>query len=131
MGKKGGFPGGMMPGGMGNLMKQAQRMQRKLEEQQQELEEKKKALAEKEFTASAGGGAVTAQVNGKYELTKITLSKDCVDPDDIETLSDMIVASVNSALSEVKKAEEEIDNELNSGAVGNMQGLGGLGGFGL
>ena len=53
MAKRGGFPGGMVPGNMNNLMKQAQRMQRQMEEQQKELEEK-------EFTATAGGGAVTA-----------------------------------------------------------------------
>ena len=60
----GGFPGGMMPGSMNNLMKQAQRMQRQIEDGQKELETK-------EFTATTGGGAVTATVNGKKELLSI------------------------------------------------------------
>lgn len=58
MAKRGGFPGGMMPGNMNNLMKQAQKMQRQMEENQ-------KALEEKEFTAAAGGGAVEVTVSGK------------------------------------------------------------------
>lgn len=66
MAKRGGFPGGAMPGNMANLMKQAQRMQRQMEEGQKELETK-------EFTAAAGGGAVEATVNGKKEILKLTL----------------------------------------------------------
>ena len=61
MAKRGGFPGGGMPGNMANLMKQAQRMQRQMEEQQKELESK-------EFTATAGGGAVEVTVSGKREI---------------------------------------------------------------
>ena len=63
MAKRGGFPGGGMPGNMNNLMKQAQRMQRQMEESQKELEEK-------EFTATAGGGAVEVSVSGKEKLPK-------------------------------------------------------------
>ena len=75
MAKHGGYPGGMIPGNMNNLMKQAQRMQRQMEEQQAELEEK-------EFTASVGGGVVEAVVNGKKEVVSITLQPEAVDPDD-------------------------------------------------
>ena len=64
MAKRGGFPGGAMPGNMNNLMKQAQRMQRQMEEGQKELETK-------EFTASAGGGAVEVTINGKKEITSM------------------------------------------------------------
>ena len=67
MAKRGGFPGGgMMPGNMNNLMKQAQRMQRQMAEQT-------KALEEKEYTASSGGGAVEVTVSGKKELKKIKI----------------------------------------------------------
>ena len=76
MAKRGGFPGGGMPGNMANLMKQAQRMQRQMEEQQKELETK-------EFTATAGGGAVEVTVTGKREVTKVKLAEEVVDPDDI------------------------------------------------
>ena len=112
MAKRGGFPGGMaMPGNMNNLMKQAQRMQRQMEEGQKELETK-------EFTAKAGGGAVEVTVSGKKEILNVKLSEEAVDPDDIETLQDMIIAATNEAL----KLAEEANNEL----MGKMTG--GLGG---
>ena len=69
MAKRGGYPGGMMPGNMNNLMKQAQRMQRQMEEGQKELESK-------EFTATAGGGAVEVTVSGKKEILKVKLTFD-------------------------------------------------------
>ena len=94
MAKRGGFPGGGMPGNMANLMKQAQKMQRKMEEQAKELETK-------EFTATAGGGAVEVTVNGKKELQKVKLSEEVVDPDDIEMLEYLIVAAINEAMRQV------------------------------
>ena len=83
MAKRGGFPGGAMPGNMNNLMKQAQRMQRQMEEGQKELETK-------EFTATAGGGAVEVTVSGKKEVVSVKLLEEVVDPDDIEMLQDFI-----------------------------------------
>ena len=91
MAKRGGFPGGGMPGNMANLMKQAQKMQRQMEEQAKELESK-------EFTATAGGGAVEVTVSGTREVTKVKLQEEVVDPDDIEMLEDLIVAATNEAL---------------------------------
>ena len=91
MAKRGGFPGGGMPGNMENLMKQAQRMQRQMEEKTKELEEK-------EYTAAAGGGAVTVTVSGKKEILSVKLSPEAVDPDDVEMLEDLIVAAVNEAM---------------------------------
>ena len=111
MAKRGGFPGGAMPGNMSNLMKQAQRMQRQMEEGQKELETK-------EFTAAAGGGAVEVTVTGKKEVVKVKLSEEVVDPEDIEMLQDLIVAATNEAL---RKAEEE-----NAAMMNRMTG--GLGG---
>ena len=98
MAKRGGFPGGM-PGNMNNLMKQAQRMQRQMEEKQKELEEK-------QYSASAGGGAVTVTVSGKKEVLSVKLSEEVVDPDDIEMLEDLIVAATNEAF---RQAEEEVN----------------------
>ena len=63
MAKRGGFPGGGMPGNMANLMKQAQKMQKQMEEQAKEMEEKS-------FTATAGGGAVEVTVSGKKEVNE-------------------------------------------------------------
>lgn len=112
MAKRGGFPGGMaMPGNMNNLMKQAQRMQRQMEENQ-------KVLESKEFKASSGGGAVEVVVSGKKEILKVTLDKEAVDPDDVETLQDMIIAACNEALRQVDEASEA--------SMGKMSGLGGL-----
>ena len=111
MAKRGGFPGGAMPGNMSNLMKQAQRMQRQMEEGQKELETK-------EFTAAAGGGAVEVTVTGKKEVVKVKLAEEVVDPEDIEMLQDLIVAATNEAL---RKAEEE-----NAAMMNRMTG--GLGG---
>lgn len=102
MAKRGGFPG--MPGNMGNLMKQAQKMQRQMEEKTKELEEKT-------WEASAGGGVVTVTVCGKKEISKITLSPEVVDPDDIETLEDLIMAAANEAY---RKMEEETAQAMDS-----------------
>ena len=100
MAKRGGFPGGAMPGNMANLMKQAQKMQRQMEEQQKELEAK-------EFTATAGGGAVEVTVSGKREVTKVKLAEEVVDPDDIEMLEDLIVAATNEALRQIEEQKYE------------------------
>jgi hypothetical protein len=113
MAKRGGFPGGM-PGNMNNLMKQAQRMQRQMEETTKELEEK-------EYSAAAGGGAVTVTVSGKKEILSVKLSEEVVDPDDIEMLQDLIVAATNEAL---RKMEEDSSQAM-SKLTGGLGGLGG------
>ena len=117
MAKRGGFPGGAMPGNMNNLMKQAQKMQKQMEENQ-------KALEEKEFTATAGGGAVEVTVSGKREVVKVKLSEEAVDPDDVEMLEDLIVAATNEALRQAEEAAASAMSALTGG-------LGGLGGFGF
>ena len=83
------------------------------------MEEGQKELETKEFTASAGGGAVEVTINGKKEITSIKLAEEIVDPEDIETLQDAIVAAANEAL---RKADE-----ANAELMGKMTG--GLGGF--
>ena len=110
MSKRGGFQGGM-PGNMNNLMKQAQRMQRKLEEQAKEMETR-------EFTAAAGGGVVKVTVTGKREVTKVE-----IDPEAVEMLQDLIVAATNEALRQVEAAQAEQMGSI----TGGMGGLGGLG----
>ena len=114
MAKRGGFPGGMaMPGNMNNLMKQAQRMQRQMEEGQKELETK-------EFTAKAGGGAVEVTVSGKKEILNVKLSEEAVDPDDIETLQDMIIAATNEALKQAEEANNELMGKMTGGLGGGF-----------
>lgn len=114
MAKHGGFSGGI-PGNMGNLMKQAQRMQKQMEEKTKELEDK-------EYEASAGGGAVTVKVSGKKEITSVKLSKEVVDPDDIEMLEDLIVAAANEAL---RKMDEDSSSTMSS-LTGGLSGMGGF-----
>ena len=112
MARHGGFQGGMMPGNMNNLMKQAQKLQRQMEEQAKEFESM-------EFEASAGGGAVTVVVSGKKEITKVSLDKDVVDPDDVEMLEDLIMAACHEAL---RKMEEYNKNNMNK-LTGGLGGL--------
>lgn len=111
MARRGGFPGGGIPGNMNNLMKQAQRMQRQMEEGQRELETK-------EFAAKAGGGAVEVTVNGKKEVLRITLSEEIVDPEDIETLQDAVLAAVNEALRQAEAASSEMMGKMTGGLGG-------------
>ena len=115
MSKRGGFQGGM-PGNMSNLMKQAQRMQRQMEESQKEMETK-------DFTAKAGGGAVEATVTGAKVLKEIKISKEAVDPDDVEMLQDMIVAAVNEAMGMADQASSETLGKM-TGGLGLGGGLG-------
>jgi hypothetical protein len=114
MAKRGGFPGGMaMPGNMNNLMKQAQKMQRQMEEGQKELETK-------EFSAKSGGGAVEVTVSGKKEILSVKLSEEAVDPDDIETLQDMIVAATNEALRQAQEANDALMSKMTGGLGGGL-----------
>ena len=115
MAKRGGFPGGAMPGNMANLMKQAQKMQRQMEEQQKDMETK-------EFTATAGGGAVEITVSGAREILKVKLAEEVVDPDDIEMLEDLIVAATNEALRKVEEASASAMSKL-TGGLGGFNGL--------
>ena len=113
MARRGGFPGGGMPGNMGNLMKQAQKMQRQMEEAQKELEEK-------EVTAAAGGGAVEVTVSGKKEITKVKLSEEVVDPDDIEMLEDLIMAATNEALRQMEEMAQSSMAKITGGLGGGL-----------
>ncbi len=108
MGRRGGFPGGGMPGNYSNLMKQAQRMQRQMEESQKELETR-------EFVGTAGGGAVEVKVNGSKEVLGIKLDPEIVDPEDVETLQDSIVAAFNEAMKKADDASAELMGKMTGG----------------
>ena len=108
MAKRGGFPGGAMPGNMNNLMKQAQRMQRQMEEGQKELETK-------EFTAKAGGGAVEVTVTGKKTIKALTIKPEVVDPEDIDMLQDLIISAVNEAINNVETTTESEMSKITGG----------------
>jgi len=111
---KGGFRG--MPGG-GNqaaMMRQVQKMQQEMVRMQEELENKT-------YTAAAGGGMVTASVNGKHEVVSLEIKPEAVDPDDVEMLQDMVIAAVNEAM---RAADADSANNM-SRLTGGLN-LGGL-----
>ena len=111
---KGGFRG--MPGGMNQaaMMKQAQKMQQEMLRMQEEMENKT-------YTATAGGGMVTAEVSGKHQIVNLTIKEEAVDPDDVEMLQDMVIAAVNEAM---RIAEADAANNM-SRLTGGLN-LGGL-----
>ena len=111
---KGGFRG--MPGGMNQaaMMKQAQKMQQEMLRMQEEMENKT-------YSATTGGGMVTATVNGKHELVNLEIKPDAVDPDDVEMLQDMVMAAVNEAM---RAADADAANNM-SRLTGGLN-LGGL-----
>ena len=115
---KKGYGGGMaIPGNMANIMKQAQRLQRQAEEKQKEME----AM---EFEGTAGGGAVKVVMTGKKLLTKVTLDPETIDPEDKETLEELILLAVNDASAKVDEKSDEAYGQMGGGMPG-------LGGFGL
>lgn len=106
-----GFPGG---GGRNNMMKQIEKLQKQMEEMQENL-------ANEEISATSGGGAVCATVNGNKELISIKIDKDAVDPDDVEMLEDLIVAAVNEAM---RNAESKMNSQMGKLTGGlNIPGL--------
>ena len=104
-----GFGGGM---NMQNLMKQAQKMQA---EMQQNLEKAEEELENSTLTGTAGGGMVEVTCTGKKKITNISIKPEIVDPDDIEMLSDLIVASVNDALSKADELEKSLKGDMPTG----------------
>ena len=105
-----------MPGGMNQaaMLKQAQKMQQDMLRMQEEMENKT-------YTATAGGGMVSASVNGKHEIVNLEIKPDAVDPDDVEMLQDMIIAAVNEAM---RTADADAANNM-SRLTGGLN-LGGL-----
>ncbi|MBE6620036.1 MAG: YbaB/EbfC family nucleoid-associated protein [Ruminococcaceae bacterium] len=109
------IPKGM--GGAGNMqamLRQAQKMQEDMANLQAELDEKV-------YDVSAGGGMVKVSINGKKEILAIDIKPDIVDPDDIETLSDILVAAVNQAITQVETTNTTEMGKITGGM--NMPGL--------
>ncbi len=107
----------MVPKGpsMNEMLRQAQKMQEDMQAKQAELEAK-------EYDVSAGGGVIKIKINGKREILSIDLAPEIVDPDDIDTLNDIIVAGVNEA---IKKVNADADEEMKkvTGPLGGMPGM--------
>ena len=111
---RGGFPGMGMGGTMQQLARQAQKLQQQMTKMQEELEER-------EYEATAGGGVVTARVNGKKELVALTIKPEAVDPDDVEMLQDTVMAAINEALRTATETSEREMGKLTGGM--NLGGL--------
>ena len=102
------------PQNMNGMMKQVQKMQEEMTALQTELEER-------EYEVSAGGGMVKVKINGKREILHIDIQPDIVDPDDIETLADVVTAAVNEALKKVDSTSESEMQKITGGL--NIPGL--------
>lgn len=106
-----------LPQGMGGGPTNMQGMLRQAQKLQEQMTELQEQLDVREYEVSAGGGMVTVKINGKKEILKIDIKPDVVDPDDIETLADILVAGVNEAIRRVEdtNAEEmkKITGDLN------------------
>ena len=111
---------GGMGGNQAAMLQQIQKMQDDMTAKQAELEAR-------EYEVSAGGGAVTVKINGQKQILALDIAPEIVDPDEIETLSDILVAAVNEA---IKRVEDTSASEMEAitGAM-NIPGLGGMGGF--
>ncbi len=108
------------PPNMQQMLKQVQKMQADMAKAQEELKSES-------ITATVGGGAVTVEVSGELVFKSITIAPEAVDPEDVDMLSDLVLAAVNQGL---QQAQELAANKL--GAVtGGLAGPGGLGGLGL
>ena len=103
-----------MSKGLAQIMKQAQMMQQKMARLQEEA-------AQKTAEATAGGGAVSAVVNGKNQVVSLTIKKEAVDPEDVEMLQDLVVAAVNEALAKVQAELAEQMGKITGGI--NIPGL--------
>lgn len=103
-----------MARGLGNIMKQAQQMQKKMAQVQEELEQR-------QVEATAGGGMVTAVVTGKQQVVSLQIDPAAVDPEDVEMLQDLVVAAINEA---VRKSQEMVQEEMGKVTGGlNIPGL--------
>ena len=116
--RRGFTSGSMRPTGA----QRQQEMQEKIQQMQEEMAKAQAQVEESEFSASVGGGVVSAKVNGKKEVLAVTIKPEAVDPDDVEMLQDLVVSAVNEALRQAEDAMEKsmssVTGGLNLGAFG-------------
>lgn len=111
------LPKGYGSGGVGNM----QQLAAKAQKMQEDMQKMTSELEEKEYTASSGGNAVKVTVTGKLEIKSIEMAPEVVDRDDIEMLSDLVIAAVNEALRTAENEKNEAMEQLSGGL--NMPGL--------
>lgn len=100
---------------MNEMLRQAQKMQEDMAKLQAELETR-------EYDVSAGGGAVNIKINGKKQIVSLEIAPEIVDPDDVETLSDILIAGINEAINRVEKTSEQEMSKITGGMAG-MPGM--------
>ena len=98
-----------------------QQLARQAQQMQEEMDAATKELEEKEYTSTVGGGTVTAIVTGKLEIKSLDIKKDVVDPEDIDMLSDLVIAAVNNAIKQARDEKAEKMDEISGGL--NVPGL--------
>jgi len=112
---------GFTNGKVSGAARQAE-LQQKIAQMQEQMSQTQEAVEAQEFTASVGGGVVSAKVNGKKEVLAVTIKPEAVDPDDVEMLQDLVVSAVNEALRQageaMDKGMESVTGSLNLGAFG-------------
>ncbi len=111
------LPQGYGSGGAANL----QQLARQAQKMQEEMDTATKELEVKEYSATVGGGTVTAVVTGKMEVKSLDIQKDVVDPEDIDMLSDLVIAAVNEALRKAYDEKSETMDRISNGL--NVPGL--------
>ena len=104
------------PGNMQSMLRQAQKMQEDMAALQEDLDSR-------QYEVAAGGGAVKIKINGKLEVSSVELDPDVVDPEDVETLQDILTAAMNEAIRKV--------NDTNSEEMGKITGSLNMGGLGM
>lgn len=113
-----------IPKGMGGGPSNMQGMMRQVQKMQEEMAAKQEELEAREYDIKAGGGAVSVKINGKKEVTEIVISPELVDPDDTETLCDVLMAAVNEAIKTVEtnysQEMEKITGKTSLGIPGLM-----------
>ena len=102
------------PGNMQSMLRQAQKMQEQMAALQEDLDNRT-------YTATVGGGAVTAVVDGKHTVQSLTISKDVIDPDDVDMLTDLVTAAVNEAIRQAITTSETEMGSITGGM--NLPGL--------
>ncbi len=111
------LPKGYGSGGANNI----QQLARQAQKLQDDMEAASKELETKEYEATAGGGAVKVAVTGKMELTKVEISPEVVDPEDVEMLSDLVMAAANEAIRAAAKEKEDKMETISGGL--NIPGM--------
>lgn len=112
-----------LPQGYGNGPSNMQGMLRQAQKMQEEMEALRAELDEREYDIKAGGGMVSVKINGKKEILSMDIKPEIVDPDDIETLTDIIIAGVNEAIKTVEDTNEKEMAKITGGGLSGIPGL--------